>query len=129
MIGFGSTWTVSGLSRVGGEIVARPLDGASLAQPPHVIEEEIDLDRLGMIPVDALALGLGEVLIFAVVGVLGQDGNVLGPDGVDDRVRNGSLARARAARHPDHQPAAPLKSAHPGPPLARSTLRCPPPVR
>src|SRR5260370_1956990 len=92
-----------------------------------MVQQQRHLDGVGMVPIDAGALGLGEVAILAVIGVFRQRGDLRAANSLRDGARAGRLAGAGSPRpapyprpvpkHPPPRtlppPAPPRRSLHP----------------
>jgi hypothetical protein len=88
------------------EVVNRQLDRLAALERPEVLDEQLGIERRGVIEVVALDRLRPAPLEVPVVVVLGQECDALAADGVEDRARHGGLARPRSAgdaqRHDTH---------------------------
>ena len=99
---------------VGGEVIDRDVHRLSTLQALQVPDQQLGFERVGMVEVDDVALGVGQVGQIAVVGVVGQECDALRSNSRQDDVGDGGLARSGAAADPDHQRG--LRLAHLKPP-------------
>jgi hypothetical protein len=85
------------------EIVARLVDGPAGHQLVDVVAEERKLERVGVVVVDEKALLEGERRLVAVVAILLDQHHMVRTVAFGQGAGDGGLARAAAARDPDHE--------------------------
>src|SRR5260370_7146367 len=68
-----------------------------------MVQQQRHLDGVGMVPIDAGALGLGEIALLAIIGVLRQRGDLRAANSLRDGARDGRLASAGSPCDAHHQ--------------------------
>ena len=84
-----------------GEVVARHFDRRALAKRVEVTNEELGLERIGMIEVDLLSLFGRERVEVAIVRIVRDPFDAIFSDAIVDRLRDCRFARAGAAGDAD----------------------------
>src|SRR5262249_17470241 len=89
---------------IGGEIVDGTLHWLTPDQAADVVQQQVHLDGVWRVPVDALALWFGEMYIFTIIRIFGEDSHAFGTHGPHDGPRDGSLASSGSSCHADDEP-------------------------
>lgn len=93
----------AGGAGVGGEVVNGKFDGVPFAKLLNVINEQVRVEGIGMVEVNFRPLLGMQVAEVFVVGVVGQVGDPVGANSVEDNVGHGGFAGAGAARDTDDE--------------------------
>ncbi len=83
------------------EIVGRRFDVASRAETADVLDQQVRLERVGVVVVQRGALLEAQIVAVAVVPVVFEDGHLLRAQAFDDAPDDGGLAGAGAAGDAD----------------------------
>jgi hypothetical protein len=84
------------------EVVDRRFDGAAGAQLVDVTNEEVGLERVGMVVVERRALFEPEIVPILVVPIVIEDGDAIVAERIDDASDDRGLAGTGSARDPDN---------------------------
>jgi len=83
-----------GAAGVAGEVVFGRIDRAPVLQLADVVDEQIGLERVGMVVVERGALLEAEIVAVAIVAVVVEDHHIVGAEALDDAADDGGLAGA-----------------------------------
>ena len=101
----GGTVSVVDPPHVAGEVVERRLDGAAGLELGDVPDHQVGLERVGMVLVERGAILEPQIEPVAVVAIVIEDRDRVGPERLDDAADDGGLAGAGPAGDADDQPA------------------------
>src|SRR3990170_2549601 len=86
---------------VGGEIVDRDLDRLPPAQRFQMVDQQLGLERVGVVEVDDVALRPRQLPQVPVVSIVGQQDDAPGPDPIEDDVGDGRFPGTGATGDPE----------------------------
>ena len=88
---------------VAAEIVYRNFHRLPMFEPLQMYDEQIGVERIGMIEVDRIPLGQWKIIEIAVVRVVRKQRDVLGADATQNDICDRGFARSGSTRDADYQ--------------------------